>query len=284
MTIFDHPILQYLVPYFHLGDGRDNLDLLQLPPDLRELALQVVTNCPSCGAVVYPFRARAKSSRSRIAHTEYEHRLFYAPTCPTEIDPGCSRTAAAKAHKEVLRAMFGLPRRSADAEVGEAARSVEVYDALCLQEPWLELILLGIKTLETRTKCLRKLSGLVLLTSSKNYDQVAWDAPGVGGRLGELGRERALRGLGKFAALVQMSGFRPGIPGVEDAAACIPIALPGGKVRQVSAISDVRRVDREDTVRVRPDGSIVSGVSQGFFRVPRSSVHFVGDAARAGVV
>ena len=33
---------------------------------------------------------------------------------------------------------------------------IETYDALCLREPWLELILLGIKTEESRTKCLRK--------------------------------------------------------------------------------------------------------------------------------
>lgn len=99
MTIFDHPIWPHIAAYAKVSLGRDNIDLLQLPEQLRGLALDAVANCISCGKIIHPLRARVKSGRSRIAGTELERRLFYAPTCPTEIDPGCSRTKAAKDHK-----------------------------------------------------------------------------------------------------------------------------------------------------------------------------------------
>jgi hypothetical protein len=99
MFLFEHPIFKHIAPYAHVSDGRDNVDFLQLPDMLRALALEVQTNCPACGASVFSLRARAKSSRARIAGTETERRLFYAPTCPTEKNPGCSRTKAAKDHK-----------------------------------------------------------------------------------------------------------------------------------------------------------------------------------------
>lgn len=104
MILFEHPIWQYVLPYAHLSAGRDNLDLLGLPDQLRELALGVQTNCVACGAVIAPLRARVKSERSRIGNTETERRLFYAPTCPTENNPGCSRTRVAQRHKDAMRA------------------------------------------------------------------------------------------------------------------------------------------------------------------------------------
>ena len=76
-----------------------NVDFLQLPDDLRKLALQVEVNCVACGRPIHPLRARAKSERSRIGHSVTEHRLFYAPTCPTDVNPGCARTHEARSHK-----------------------------------------------------------------------------------------------------------------------------------------------------------------------------------------
>lgn len=99
MLLFDHPIWKYIVPYAALDEGRMNVDFLQLPDDLRELALKVEVNCCACGRPIYPLRARAKSERSRVGHSITERRLFYAPTCPTDIDSGCSRTHEAKQHK-----------------------------------------------------------------------------------------------------------------------------------------------------------------------------------------
>lgn len=277
MILFEHPIWPYLVPYVHMSEGRDNLDLLQLPDELRMLALQVQVNCVSCGRPINCLRARAKSTRSRVAGTETERRLFYAATCPAESDSGCSRTKAAQAHKDLVRATCAPAGEEKSGEV-EATLSSETYDALCLKEPWLELILLGIKTLETRTKCLRKSSGTVVFASSKEYDEVAWEDPRAGGRLDAASKQRALAGCGKLVGVATMGGFRPGVAGVEDAAACITIAVPGG-TRFVSPVSDVRRIVPIATVRVRPDGALVEGASQGFFKVPRSAVQILREAA-----
>lgn len=108
MTLFDHPIWRHIAPYAHIRDKRTNLDFLQMPDQLRELALGAVVNCVACFAVISPLRARAKSNRSRIADTALERRLFYAPTCPTDKDSGCSRSKAAQDHKDRLMRMFGL--------------------------------------------------------------------------------------------------------------------------------------------------------------------------------
>lgn len=111
MILFDHPIWLHIAPYAHIDDKRSNVDLLQMPDDLRALAIEILTNCPSCGAVVRPLRVRAKSERSRVAGTAIERRLFYAPTCPTDVNSGCSRTVAARDHKDRVRQVFGLPPR-----------------------------------------------------------------------------------------------------------------------------------------------------------------------------
>lgn len=106
MTLFEHPIWPHVAPYARLDGGRANLDLHQLPDQLRDLALAVETNCVACGKVIHPLRARVLSSRSRVAGSLVEHRLFYAPTCPTDADPGCSRTVAARNHKRRLRELM----------------------------------------------------------------------------------------------------------------------------------------------------------------------------------
>lgn len=108
MILFDHPIWRYVAPFTHIPDGRDNIDLIGMPDDLRDLALGVIANCVSCGRVIHPLRARAKSERSRIANTAVERRLFYAATCPTDVDSGCARSKAARDHKNTVRRMFGL--------------------------------------------------------------------------------------------------------------------------------------------------------------------------------
>lgn len=112
MILFDHPIWKHIKKYAAVAEGRDNLDFHQLPDQLRALALEVTANCVACGAVVNPLRARAKSERSRIAGSPVERRLFYAPTCLTEKNPGCSRARAARDHKKIVRVALGLPQTS----------------------------------------------------------------------------------------------------------------------------------------------------------------------------
>lgn len=158
---------------------------------------------------------------------------------------------------------------------------IEVYDALCLKEPWLELILLGIKTLETRTKCLFRDPRDLALASSKEYDERAWEDPTVGGRLDDVARARALAGLGKLRGFGHFTGFRPGVAGFDDQAACIAVGLPGGGVRFVSGVERVMRIAEVPTRRVRErDGEvqIVPGASQGLFRVQRTDVKYRGAA------
>lgn len=111
MLLFEHPIFKHIVKYASVSEDRANVDFLQLPDLLRSLALEVQTNCPACGASVSPLRARAKSEQSRIAGTETERRLFYAPTCPTEKNPGCSRTKAAKDHKLEIKRVLEEQRK-----------------------------------------------------------------------------------------------------------------------------------------------------------------------------
>lgn len=114
-TVFDRPIWKDLQGYARLNDRRDNLDLLQLPDDLREQAAAVRCPCISCGAEIRVFRARLKSGRSRVAGQIEERRLFYAATCPTEVNSGCSRSRQAKEHKQFVRALLGKQREPAPA-------------------------------------------------------------------------------------------------------------------------------------------------------------------------
>lgn len=110
MTIFDHGLWPRLKIYARLSNGRDNLDLLQLPNDLRILASQILLPCVACGEPIRVFRARMKSKRSRIAKQVEERRMFYASTCPGNVNSGCARSTAAMAHKQVVRDHFGMAR------------------------------------------------------------------------------------------------------------------------------------------------------------------------------
>jgi hypothetical protein len=101
---------ELLRPYARLSVGRDNLDLLDLPVPLRQAALAADVTCVACGELCHAFRARMKSGRSRIAGQVEEHRLFYAATCPSSKNPGCSRTKAAKDHKKRIRREMGEVR------------------------------------------------------------------------------------------------------------------------------------------------------------------------------
>jgi hypothetical protein len=102
MTVLDHPIWKYIRPFITVNAARENIDVREIPDDLRDCALDIVVNCAACGKVIHPFRVRAKSDRARIADSAEERRLFYAGTCPSERDPGCSRTTAAREHKDFM--------------------------------------------------------------------------------------------------------------------------------------------------------------------------------------
>lgn len=109
MTILEHPLWPHVRGYFYVPERgeRDNVDLLDLPDDLREFALEVVVNCCSCGAVIAPFRVRAKSLRARVSGAPDERRLFYAGTCASGVNSGCARTNAASENKAALLRILG---------------------------------------------------------------------------------------------------------------------------------------------------------------------------------
>lgn len=123
MNVFEHELWTSLRPYARLSDGRDNLDLLQLPNDLRAKALAAEFPCVACGQPCRVFRARVKSGRSRVAGRAEERRLFYAATCPASVNAGCARSRAAKSHKRVVRSRLGGQR-----EV-QSSISVQVLDS-----------------------------------------------------------------------------------------------------------------------------------------------------------
>ena len=123
MTIFDHLLWPALLPFARLSEGRDNLDLLQLPDDLRVQAPAIILPCVACAEPVRVFRARMKSGRSRIAGSVEERRMFYAATCPASVNPGCARSKAAQAHKRFIRERLGQQREALP------AISVQVLDA-----------------------------------------------------------------------------------------------------------------------------------------------------------
>lgn len=112
MTIFDHPIWPIVEPFARLASGRNNLDILQPPDDVRKQALAAIANCVACGVEIHPFRVRVKSKRSRVAGDVVERRLFYAATCPSSVNPGCSRTKAAKDHKKRVLLEMGTMKTS----------------------------------------------------------------------------------------------------------------------------------------------------------------------------
>lgn len=110
MIIFDHPIWPQVSPYARLSEGRDNLDLLQLPDDLILVALNATVTCVACGNPIHPFRRRTKSQRARIANRPEERRLYYASTCAASVNAGCARSTAAKNHKVEVRDRLGAQR------------------------------------------------------------------------------------------------------------------------------------------------------------------------------
>lgn len=150
---------------------------------------------------------------------------------------------------------------------------IDTYCALALREPYLELLLMGLKTVETRTRCLRNGGGEVVLVRSLQINEEAWADSARGGLIPAVRREEILRSGGRLAGLVVFGNCRYVYPGVDDAAACFK--LP--ERRFGWDVIARRRVEEVLTQRLRPDGvTVVGGASQGLFRVPRSIVRVRG--------
>lgn len=61
------------------------------PTSVKARALRTTMPCVACGKKIHPFRKRsAPSKRSESGH------VYYAATCPLDINLGCSRGKAAR--------------------------------------------------------------------------------------------------------------------------------------------------------------------------------------------
>ena len=82
------------------------IEFQRLPEALKLRALAIEANCVACGGLIFPLRIRVQSEASRIAGLAAEKRLFYAPTCLSTKNPGCSRTKLAKQHFDEIRQLI----------------------------------------------------------------------------------------------------------------------------------------------------------------------------------
>ena len=69
---------------------------------LYDTMLKFQMPCVSCSKPIHPFRPRA-SARGRNKASG----MYYAPACPNNVSPGCSRGNAAHDEYEAIRAYFG---------------------------------------------------------------------------------------------------------------------------------------------------------------------------------
>jgi len=81
--------------------ARVRIEVLPMPLFLEHRALFFTMPCVACGAAIHPFRRRGKAGRGATG------RMYYAPSCPLDVNIGCSRGAAAKKEYEDIRKHYG---------------------------------------------------------------------------------------------------------------------------------------------------------------------------------
>lgn len=80
---------------------RVRIEMAAMPPKLLKKALRFTMPCVRCGAAIHPFRYRAKTQRGNTG------RVYYACTCPLDVNVGCSRGRAATDEYDSVRLYFG---------------------------------------------------------------------------------------------------------------------------------------------------------------------------------
>jgi len=100
ITIRHHPLWPELRLYFRLEiydrDGghkhpRYRIEVRDLPPELAGIAIGIYADCVACGRMIHPIRERKGAG------------MYYAPTCPLDVDVGCARGKAARAEYVTMR-------------------------------------------------------------------------------------------------------------------------------------------------------------------------------------
>jgi hypothetical protein len=118
--------------------------------------------------------------------------------------------------------------------------------ALAIQQPWAELILRGIKTLEIRSQPTRQ-RGTIYLYASKRTSQLP--AAEIAARRWDL--EIGSLPLGKLVGTIDLLGCRPSHP-ADHQAACVPADLLQGQF--VYQLDCPRRFAAPRPVRFLPYG------------------------------
>ena len=101
MSILKHPIFEKLERFFDIQiydkdgsttDPRIRIEISELPVDLKAEALAATMPCVACNREMHPIRERAgKAGRGHTAQN-----LYYAATCPLEVNMGCARGRKAR--------------------------------------------------------------------------------------------------------------------------------------------------------------------------------------------
>jgi hypothetical protein len=118
--------------------------------------------------------------------------------------------------------------------------------ALAVQQPWAELILAGVKTLEVRSQ-LTHLRGTIYLYASKRTSQLP--AAESAARRYEI--EIGSLPVGKLVGTIDLTECRPSRPS-DHRTACVPADLLGGQF--VYELERPRRFSAPVTVRFLPYG------------------------------
>lgn len=122
MSILTHPIFKDLEIYFDIQiydkdgsttDPRIRIELMELPTDLHKKAVETIMPCVACGREMHPIRERAgKSGRGHSAQN-----LYYAATCPLEVNMGCARGKKARDEYRRVKGHFHPELLDAPVEV-----------------------------------------------------------------------------------------------------------------------------------------------------------------------
>ena len=106
MGILTNKFFKVVEPYFLIRYRKHDghwIELRPMPPKVEALALKFTMPCvcKKCERQMHPFRLRvSKSKRGKPG------KMYYAPTCPTDVNKGCSKGHDATAEYDDIAEYF----------------------------------------------------------------------------------------------------------------------------------------------------------------------------------
>lgn len=105
MSITNTKLWPTLKPYFYTENCKDTtgntarvrIEVRAMPAKLDKQARALTMPCVACGAPVHPIRQREKGGRTTPG------KMYYSPTCPLDVNVGCSRGSAARDEYDHMR-------------------------------------------------------------------------------------------------------------------------------------------------------------------------------------